>query len=282
MAIAVFPARASQKAVVAGTDRVLASFALPAGAKLDRLWLKSGCIASSISFIQAVMYGVDAYILPQLDPDTAKSQDDIWDAQVPKDDAVGSDVIDLDTGATDTTPAFEPGDPSVSDLVKLTTAPLRVFKRRRLLTFADRAAGFESATPDTFIPAELWKSEKNLSRIDEIPVPSWLLIGMSSPGTLRTGTVEQQMGSVADWAQLQYMGYTIERMMIQLVGLTEAGAESPFEDAANLLTGFLQQFIEETAGSFAPVTWTAFTEATLSMTLRGDLRQTTLSAGGVT
>ena len=280
MSVRVFPAQASQRAALAQKDEVVAAFPLPGGTVVNKVWLRMSVIASSISFIQAALYGVDGYIIPQLDPDTGVTPDDMWDAQIPKDDAVGSDVIDLDTVTDDNDPVFEPGEPSLSDIMDLTTAPVKIFKRRRMLTFGDRAAGFEAATPDTFIPAETWRS--TLRRKYRVEVPSWLLIGISSPGTLQTANTFDTVAAEKSWAMLKYFEHTLEMMMIQLVGLTEAGAESPYEDAANEVSKFLQQFVEFEAGSFAPVTWTAFTEATCDLTLTGSLRSKAISAGGVT
>lgn len=279
MSILVFPAQASQKAVAAATDEIVAAVPMPADSVLNKIWVRQSVIGLAQSVLMAALYGVDAYVIPVLDPDTAQDPDDMWDKQVPKDDAVGSDVLDLDTGTADTTPVFEPGDPSISRLLDMTTAPRRVLKRRRMLTFADRAAGFEVGTPDTFIPAETWRTVARPRT--RIRVPSWLLLGVSSPGTLLTVTAFDQVANEKDWAMMQFLPHTLENMMIQLVGLTEAGAEKPYEDAATLVSVWLQQFVEETAGSFVAQTWTVFTELTASLTINGDLRRVSISAGGV-
>lgn len=282
MAIRVYPASASHADVAAGSDGIIAALAIPAEAQVNRIWFSCDIVGSSQSVVHAAMYGIDAYLLPVLDPDTEITPDVMWDAQVPKDDSIGSDVVDLDTlpAGADTTPRFEPGDPSISTLVGLTTAPRRLFKRRRLLTFAKRAAGFESASPDTFKPAESF-STKLKPRL-RVQAPSYLLFGLSSPGTLRTGAAWFTAASAREWMQLRYLQSTVDDMYKQLVGLTEAGAETPYEDAATLLSNWLQQFVEGTATSFNPIQWTVFTEMTVELMIHGDINRKTLSAGGVT
>ena len=128
MSVQVFPSLASERSIPLQKDRVVAAFPLPAGARLHKLWLSQSVIARSMSYIHAVLYGVDGFILPMLDPDTPITPDTMWNAQVPKDDAVGSDVIDLDTlpAGGDADPVFEPGDPSISDLLQMTTSPTEV------------------------------------------------------------------------------------------------------------------------------------------------------------
>ena len=70
--------------------------------------------------------------------------------------------------------------------------------------------------------------------------------------------------------QLKYMEVVLEQAWMWLVGLVETGAETPWEDAANMIGDFLEPNVnEETAGDFKAVTWQTFSKMTFEITVPG-------------
>ena len=82
------------------------------------------------------MYACEGYILPVMDPDDNSSFDTLWDQLVPKD--TDTQVINLDTEVTDTSPFYEPGEADWTALVDVGVKPERVYHRSRLLTMANK------------------------------------------------------------------------------------------------------------------------------------------------
>ena len=117
------------------------------------------------------------------------------------------------------------------------------------------------------------------TRPQNIVVPSYLLIAVSSPLTTVTTTTFFTVGTNEEWAMLRYLGETARKMLMQLVGLTEAGAETPWEEAASLVGSLIERVVEETAGSFTPNTWTVFTQLTAEIDIDASMYNLSLSGG---
>ena len=75
------------------------------------------------------------------------------------------------------------------------------------------------------------------------------------------------------------MEYVLEMAWIEISGLTETGAESPWSDAVGLIVEAAQQFIEITAGSFNPISWQVFTSFEGIVTVPGKWDSGTLEIG---
>ncbi len=273
-----FPHVMGESAIASAADGVIAGIAIPGQSTLRHVWIDFSLVGVAVQdVLDATMYGVTAYIVPVLDPDSTPTLDAMWDNQIPKDDAVGSDVIDMDTGAADPTPEIEPGDPSLEEMFNVSSRPERIFERTEMITFGKQSAGFIAGTPNTFIPRDAWKAE--IKRRYFVEMPSMLLFGLSAPAT--TGTVS---GSFApntneEWLQLRYMADTAKDAWKQAVGLTETGAETPYEDAAILLAAYLERFFEQTPGAFVPEAYRAFVDMRFEIDVEGELSIASISAG---
>ena len=270
-----FPQMTVQKQVPADADEIIGVVWLPAGSSLNNVHMSVDVIGTSIDVVKAALYGIDMYVLPVLDPDTTITPDAIWDNQVPKDDAVGSNVLDLDTAAADDDPVFEPGDPSIEKLIGMTTAPTRIFRRRRILTFAKRASGFIAGTPNTYIPAEHFATK--IGKKVRVENHSIALLGFSSPKTTITDTTFLAVDTNKDWAMLQYLQETAKDMLKQLVGLTEAGAETPYEDAASFISRWMEDFVEEDTDAFIAQSWRVFADLSFDVTVPGEMSVRSMS-----
>ncbi len=274
-----FPHVTAQTIIAAGADGVINAIAIPGQSKLHRVWMDFALVANSAQgILTASMYGLTAYIIPVLDPDATQTPDAMWDLQIPKDDAIGSDVIDMDNLDTaDTTPELEPGDPSLEEMFNVGSRPERIFERTEVISFGKQSAGFEVGTPDTFVPRDAWKSK--ISRAYQVEFPSVLAFGLSAPVTTGTNTTFFVPNTNEEWLQLRFMADTAKDAWKQAVGLTEAGAETPYVEAGILMGEYLERFVEQTAAAWSAQGYTVFTDFRYEIEVEGELSIHSLSAG---
>lgn len=276
----VYPNQISERAIAAGDDEVIAAVAIPGGSVLKNVWLDVSVVAATtIEVVDACMYGISAYILPVLDPDSTPAVNVMWDNQIPKDDALGSDVIDMDTGTADDDPEFEPGDPSIEELFNVSSRPERIFERVELITFGKQSAGFEAGTPDEYRPRDAFKAR--IRRNYRVAMPSMLLVGLSAPFTTGTAATSFVPATNQAWMQLKFLADTAKDAWKQAVGLTEAGAETPYEEAATLIDAFLEGFWETTVGAFAGMAYRTFVKMRAEIDVEGEMSVASLSAGAL-
>ncbi len=273
-----YPKMVAQADVIPGEDQVIAAMAIPGNSKLTSCWLDISMVADvAINVVAASMYAITGYIVPMLDPDAATAPNTMWDNQIPKDDALALDVIDMDTGAADTTAEVQIGDPSIEELFNVSSRPEQIFKRVELITFGKQSAGFEVGTPDTYIPRDAFKTQ--IKRKYFVELPSMLLLGISAPAVRAVGTVPFTPQTVQDWMQLRFMADTAEDAWKLAAGIPEPGAESPYEDAATLIDAYLEQFWQETSGSFVSSGYRVFVSMRCAVDVEGSLSITSLSSG---
>lgn len=271
-----------QVVAAAGADIVVGGVLLPSESVLNNVWGDVHAVSLiSMDFDRAVLYGCSGYVLPVEDPNATNAFDTIWDTMVPKDTDFAAGALDLDAESANTSPEFEPGEPNINRLMDLQVndQDLRWFHRRKMLSFATRPTGFDSGdTPKSFIPADNFRvrSRKNI----EADYHSAALLGFSSPGMDDVTTTSWV--SAADsvhWMQLKYLDVTLEQAFMQLAGLVETGAETPWEEAAALLEDLLEPTVVEiTAGDFTAPSWNVFAALTFDVTVPGLIAKQQISA----
>lgn len=276
MSIRTFPKIWSQVVCAANTDKVLFAQPLPTGAVLNNVWLNISLISDAlIGRKVASMYGMHAYVIPLLDPDSGILPDVMWDNQVPKDKALSEDMLDLDqVDTTDTTPIVEPGIINVEGMLNVQEQPEMVFSREKIVTWADQKGGYDR-TADDYAPTD--KVVAKLNRAIHVKYPSYFMLAISSPVTTFTSTAWKIMNEDSEWTQLQYMEYTLEDAWKAIVGLTEAADDDPYVDAMENIGEYLEVFHEETAGAWNQTTWRVFGKASFDITLPGSLDKIQLS-----
>lgn len=265
-----------------GADVVIGGALLPSESTLNNVWGEVHLIATNaIDHDNAGMYGAGGYVLPVEDPNATNDFQTIWDTMVPKDSDFSAGGLDLDAESANTAPEFEPGEPNINRLMDLQVndEANRFFRRRKLLTFASRPVGFDAGrTPDGYYPVDVFKvRSKKRIRADFM---SAAIMAISSPAMDDMTT--QVWTSPADskhWMQIKYLDVTLEQAFMQLAGLVEAGAETPWEDAADLLEDLLEPtVIEVTAGDFAGVNYNVFANLTFDVTVPGLVAKQVISA----
>lgn len=257
------------------TDTVMTAFDLPAESVLRNIRCKMDIIGVQIALERekAVMYALAAYLVQLDDPDEVISYESLWDQRVQKSTDV--DLIDWNTGSTDTTPFWEPGEAIFEEVFESGDLPQRLWMRKKRLTFADPgSAGLrfqpsESPFEPQWMPADI--ATFNLNKPIRVSKPSVVMVGMSNPA-LDDTTTTRPMLTEFEWGQIQYIVPTLERAFITLSALTESGAESPYEEAPALLRKHLAPDVfEETAAAFLTEAFNVFGDLQFEHTVPGTM-----------
>lgn len=277
----------SHTLVAIDTDRVIAAFPLPQGGRLNQVNLDCRIIGDDltggvVNIEEVTMYGIDGYVIPNIDPDSVITYELAWDRFVPK-DAAGGAVIDLDTTATDTDPTFEVGKVDISGIFNMTSlAPKQIFRRRRMISFADIGPTIGGQAANTWVPAEAFQTV--VKQKVSVNQPSYILFGFSSPALdLTSATPWVPPAGEWEWAILQYMEKFLEDAFISAIGLVETGAETPYVETELYIERLLEDIIfEETADAFHPQPWNVFCASTFNISVPGrlNLSRTLTSEGG--
>ena len=228
----------------------------------------------------ATYYGIHGFVVPVLDPDSTPIPDLMWDHQVPKDVSIGGDTLDMDTGSTDTSPLFEMKDINVAEIVNMSTAPEKVFRRTKRLSFANtEGKGFDTRTLGgvddvaSFMPTDHFTAL--LGRPIRTKVPSYLLIAISCPDTNDSTATWPQIDSEADWFQYRYMQDTIVDAMKKISGVGDYDGD--MDNALNRVADLLEWFHEGNGLSWTQPGFDVFSEFTIDITVPGEFAVGTLS-----
>lgn len=266
-----FGRRISQRTIVGGTDQVLVGYPIPTDGVLNNVHLEVHVIGPDGSNFQSMgMYGIDGFVIPALDPDSGQTYQSIWDAQVPKDKNFVAGDLDLDTIAADTTPLFEIGTPNLSGIINMAAGNIqRIFKRRKWMSLAN-GSFYTPDTAGTDARVAIDHFTTQVRKNVRVPGPSVVLFGMSLPDTLQTTTTEPTIPAEAEWLLLMYLEVVLEQAFMSLAGLTETGAESPYEESMAFIAELVEESVfEATAGSFVGNTYVVYTIATFDISVPG-------------
>ncbi len=276
-----FARRTSEVTVAGGTDQVLFGVSLPSNTRVNDIRVQINVIDNThLDLMDAAMYAVEGWILPVFDPDAAPAYDTLWDTLVPKDSDV--ETLDLDTGASDTTPFYEPGEVDLSRLLDVGLQPERIYHRHKLLTINNGAAYKfqDNQTPFNvkWIAGDRFRIR--IGRALRVHQPSALVFALASPSMDDTTTVVQTALAEAEWGQVRYIGHVMERALLHTLGVVEVGAETPWEEATALLFKHLDPDVyEEDAGFFTSLSWRAYAEAMVDHSVEGEMAVTAISTG---
>lgn len=272
MSMRLFRHLLTQVGVTVGTDRVIGGMDIPSECVLNNVWGEVHCISEDVLFPSAVMYGVRGLTVLRRDVDTLQTYDNLWDTMVPKDTELAAGGFEL-SGAANTDPEFEPGEPDAAKILDLHlyNDDMEWFKRRKLVTFATSKGGFIDATPDTFHATDFFKVRSRKRQAMEVTGAA--MLGFSSPNLNDTTSTDfGTLGSEQRIMSLKYFEVILEQAWMSLVGLTEAGAETPWIEAQGVVADFLEPDVhEDDAGRFLGQTWEVFATTTWDLTVPGRL-----------
>lgn len=278
--IRMFARRQSARQVPAGTDEVMIGITLPSDTVIHDIRARVKVWNLSKQALDTVgAYAVEGWILPLLDPDAVTGYDGLWDTLVPKDTDVK--VMDLDTAAADATPFYEPGEADWSQLLDIGLRPVRVYHRHRFMTPLESyyvAQDNQSPFNVLYLPGEEFMI--HIKKKIFVKQPSVLVFALASPGMDDDVTDAQASLTEPELGQVKYIGHVLERAMLHLFGVTEAGAETPWEEASALLQKHLEPDPFYEAGiTSQQMTWSVHTEAMIDHSVTGRLDTQQLSLG---
>lgn len=269
-----------ERTVTAGTDGVVSGIWMPANSicRMARGYLDfhGNTVATSL---QSFLGAASLWWLPVDDPDTTGTMDSVWDSQVLKDEVVVS--LDLDTQTMRTNAEWEPGAAKWAKLFDVGVEVKHLWRQHFMCNIARNAVGVGPA-PDTpfgyeFVPSGHLSPE--LPVVIRSSTPGLLVVAASSADTVETSSTEAIAGlAEEDWGQLQYIDHVMERAMLNLLGVQEAGAETPWEEATTLLKKYLRPLVFETnSGTFVPITWKVTGEMDYIIEVEGTMGKRVLS-----
>lgn len=257
------------------------------------VWLPSGSILSGVQGViklngsteltlaQGCAYGVEGWILPMEDPDSGVTMNALWDSHVPKDTLV--DVLDLDADAADAAAFYEPGEIAWEFLIDIGLQPKRIYHRHKICSAAADAIMTRQDEETPFI--EHWfpgaVERVNIRRAIRVREPSLVVFAVAVPDTGSTSSTAP-VASFAEenWGQIKFIDHVLERAMMDLLGLTEAGATTPWEEASALLRAYLDpRLFEVNSGTFVGSSWNAFGELVFDVVVPGRMPSKVLSGG---
>jgi len=276
--------RKGQRSISGGADQVLCGISLPSDSVIHDIRMRGEVLTGGAGQENAanvvIPYALEAWILPIDDPDATADFDDIWDTMVPKDSDV--QTLDLDAQAADVTTFYEPGEADWQALFDVGLRPQRLWHHHRDMSINNTTGivFIDSQTP--FQPK--WQTGAMYSWHDRkryrVRQPSVLVIGAGSPSHDDTvSTVELPLGE-NEWARVKYLGDTLKQALMDVLGLTEAGGETPWEEAADLLQRHLDpDVMEETTGFWSSSTLLMTAEMTVDHSVVGELGIGTVTTG---
>lgn len=264
-----------------GGDNVICGLWLPAGTILNGIngYIHvNGTILTDGKF---AMGAIEAWVLRVDDPDGAELMQTLWDRRVPKDSS--ANTMDLDAGTADTQSFYEPGEISWEEVFDIGAQPQRLFHRHWISAFGlnnimvnqDPETPFDfQFMPGKTVPVQV----RARSRVAE---PSLVVFGLASPSGDATSVSEAIAAAAeSDWGQMRYIDHVLERAQLSLLGLTEAGAETPWDEASTLLRKHLRpKVLEITAGNFTAVSWLGTGEMRFDVSVEGTMKNRTIDLG---
>lgn len=236
------------------TDTVIFGVSLPSDSVIHDIKVNveflSALANTELSSRTVQPWAVEAWILPIDDPDATADFDDVWDTLVPKDTDV--QTLDLDAETADTSVFYEPGEVDWQKVFDLGIRPEMLWHRHGDMSInnTEGLRFVDSQTP--FEPK--WQPGMNLKWRDKkryrVRQPSVLLVAGGVPALDDLTTTVEAPLAENEWGRVKYMGDTIKMAMMDVLGIIEAGAETPWEDATDLLQRHLEPDILEETSSF--------------------------------
>lgn len=269
-----------QTLVGSNTDRVCAGIWVPANSMIlsanGYIDFNGGIVPANI--IQTI--GASMWWLPVDDPDSTGGMETKWDTDVPKDTAAA--LLDMDTAAQDTTPEWQPGEPKWEQLYDI-GAERRQLWESHAMSHIGRNLGI-ARDPETPFAVEYVPGGSmavNMNRGFRTNGPGLLAVGVSSPD-LGALSSTASIGQLAEdeWGRIQFIDMVVQQAMMSLLGLTESGAETPWQEATALLEDYLvPPMLEVTASSFNLINWVCVGEMTFKIIVEGNMQQRSIDLG---
>ena len=276
-----FARRMFQISPAAGSDQVFCGIDLPSETVVHDIHVSlsfNNQLAKALNEVTG--FAIAAWILPVTDPDAEETYDAVLDRLVSKDTDV--ETMDLDTGAADTSPFWEPGEIDLQALFDVGVQPRRIYHKSVLLSIA-RGSIFtfqDNQTPFAIQYLGGGSMAIRIRRRMRVSQPSVLVFAVSNPAMDDTTTDLPKSLAEAAWHQIKYIRHVLERAVLHVLGVVEAGAETPWEEATALVKSYLDPDIyEQDGGAFISDTINIRGQAIFDLSVVGTLGRTAITTG---
>lgn len=281
----------TQRNLTSETDVVTLMAPIPSESSLDRVWADIHLLGTTEITIDRVgMYGAAGIVSMNPDPGGGDNADSLWDKVVGKmvdiSLVAASDIVDIDYLTADFQPFWEPGEANVNQLLQIGEIEDKDqwFGRRKLMSYVTIPRAYEVAT-DLFRVGDQFKikSRKKVRAERE----SYAMLGFASPKfddveTSLSGEGLDGPDSIKLWTLTKYLEMAIEQAWMQVTGMTETGAESPWDFAADWIEELLTPTVTEvTTSSFANLNYNIWSDGTFQVTVPGRREFNQVSMGGL-
>lgn len=275
----------TSRRIQVGNDLVVASMPIPPGgvflgfrAELHGIALQHTLVTDfAAAFVRGVIVQTGGSMM-----DASLSLDTLFDQMVPKDVdlsvVAGADDIDWDDGAV-ATPFEEPGHINWNDMVELGARPIPIINREVFVSFASAAGKFPHVdTTDEYYPT--WRMNIGSNKPVRLTGPGYFLLAVGSPSWDEVTTTVPSTIAEFQYSLLTYPDIMFDMMLPDLLGISEATAESPFSNAASAALDFVEPIIhEDTDGDFRSTAWHVGTKYSTRILTPGRPQMKVLSSG---
>lgn len=278
-----FARRMFQVTTVVGTDEVLFGVTLPSDTVIHdiKVKLEMNTTGVALGYRESHMYALEGWILPVNDPDAGQTYDNLWDVLVPKDTDV--QTLDLDAqSSADTAPFYEAGEAEWGAMLDVGLRPERLYHRHKIQSVANsaRLVYQDNQTPFAVQWAGGDSVRIHLRKRLRVRQPSALVFAIASPNLDDTSATVPSVLAEAQWGQVKYASHMLERAMLHLLGVVEAGAETPWEEATALLQLHLDPDVyEQTSAAFGAEAYDVFGEAIIDHSVKGEMGSMAITTG---
>lgn len=276
----------TQLAIAAGSDQVVCSMPIPPGGVFLGARATIHMVTSTHVPLATTACGFFAKsIITPLGGammDTALSVQTLFDQMVPKDIdlsiVAGSDEVDWDDGAI-TAPFEEPGHINWNDMMELGSRPVYLQEKGKLVSMASQGAKFPhvDTTDEVFMTGMMNMGTNKKVRVKQA---SYYLLAIASPSWDETTASVPTTIVDANWSALTYPDVMFDMMLPDILGLSEAGATSPFAEMAGFAVDLVEPSVfEEDTNRFLPITWTAWVQWAVRVATPGRPQMKGLTGG---
>lgn len=264
-----------ERSVAPGLDGVLHGVTLPAGSVLHGIRFESAMETNTVQPVQTgAMGSIEGWVCAVIDVDatgSAAQLDNIWDTRVPKD--FETDALDLDSEATFTIAAFEPGAQDWESMFRAGQPSMPLYKTdwissvsRNSIAHRDPATPFGlewlgSLTRDVSLRPGLFIEE-----------PSVVLFGLSAPDLTVTFAGPLLQLTEIELGLITFINSVMENAMLALLSVSGAGASTVFEAAVDALKAHVDPPVfEATADAWAAPSWQTFGKLIVEHSVPGNM-----------
>lgn len=272
----------ANSAIAIGSDQVIAGVWLPAGSILGDIRGHVSLVSpTEITLSQVVVCSVEGWILPVDDPDSVATMNALWDSHVPKDTTTFT--LDLDEAAADAAPFYEMGSIAWEFLYNVGAAAKRIYHRHDVLSAVDSVVLTRQDTETPFTE-QFFAGKRYAVKVrggGRITQPSLAVFAVGSPATTTTSATVAVSALVEhEWGRIKFIDHVLEQALMSSLGLTEVGAETPWDEASDLMKKYLDaDMLEANAGTVIPTVWLASGELVFDVIVPGRMRQKVLTGG---